>query len=214
MNWHPEALSRQTLLAAEIIRQRQAWRGFYLAGGTGLALWLGHRISNDLYFFSQKNTLQATEREQLLSKLRGVSKTIEQHKDGCLQLMLQGVSTVFLHYPYPLIGKKALWEGIPVTAVEDIALMKISAIIGRGTKRDFVDLYAIAQKWDLRSLLLKSPRKYKEFNNFLTQASYALVYFKDADKDKMPRLIQPYDWSKVKNFFSREIPKLFQSFLK
>lgn len=214
MKWHPETLTPLTGKVAEILKRSQAPAGFYLVGGTGLALMLGHRYSEDLDFFTPSNLLEAREREALLEMLRPVLKVeIQRQNGGWLHLFLNGLSVTFLRYPYPLLKGLLNWNGIAVAHPDDIALMKISAIIGRGTKKDFLDLYALCQERDLAEYLALAKRKFPEHRNFLTQASYALAYFQDAEKERMPRLIQKYDWDTIRSFFEREAPRAFRKLL-
>lgn len=214
MKWHEEALSPKTRQAADVLRKSGVHLGFYLVGGTGLALQFGHRFSEDLDFFSLSHPLDAIQRQKILEKLKPFGKVEIQHeKDGWLQIFLNQMPVTFLSYPYPLLEGLLDWDGVAVTSLEDIALMKINAIVGRGTKRDFLDLYAICRQKNLGSLLALAEKKFPDHRDFLVQASYALVYFEDAEKDKMPRLIWKLDWEKIKTFFLKEVPPIFRRLL-
>lgn len=86
--------------------------------------------------------------------------------------------------------------------------MKISAIGGRGTKRDFVDLFMVAQKFNLSELFTLFKRKFSltPYNNFHILKS--LAYLTDAELEPMPHMLVPLAWDTVKQFFTSEIPKL------
>ncbi|MCD5405459.1 MAG: hypothetical protein LRZ91_03060 [Desulfotomaculum sp.] len=105
---------------------------FYLAGGTALALLLGHRKSFDFDWFSQSK-FDTSELLNKLSKL-GYTELIEIKKDT-LYLFLDNVQLTWLYYPYPLIDPVIKVEGINLASLTDIALMKLIAISQRGEKK-------------------------------------------------------------------------------
>lgn len=209
MSWHTETLSPATLRAAGRIRTSGAHRGFCLVGGTGLALQLGHRYSEDLDFFSGTNELAAPDRRRILAALGAAVSNVKDDKDGWLNLVVDDVTATFLRYGYPLIEPALDWDGIAVASVDDIAAMKITAIVSRGRKRDFVDLFAVCRRAGLGRVLSLAKAKYPDHKDLLVNASYALTYFDDAEKDPMPRLIKSCDWDAVKAYFVKEAPKAF-----
>ncbi|MBI4677083.1 MAG: nucleotidyl transferase AbiEii/AbiGii toxin family protein [Elusimicrobia bacterium] len=213
MTWHAESLSPATRAAADLVRRAGAAAGFYLVGGTALALHLGHRFSEDLDLFSETADLREPQRLSILEGLAraGAKPAVRHSQDGWLQAALGAVPLTFLRYPYPLLKPSLDWDGIAVADVPDIALMKVSAIVGRGTKRDFLDLYAICRKTPLETILRLTGRKFKGHPDIMVQASYALTYFEDAEKDRMPRLIERFDWKTIRRFFEVETPKAFRS---
>lgn len=213
LTWHEEVLGSAGLRGAA--RLATAARDFYLAGGTGLALRLGHRVSLDLDLFSRENPLGKAERSALVESLQDTGPVeVLETSDGTLHLLLQGVRVSLLRYRYPLLAETDRWRGLAVAASEDIAAMKVAAIIGRGSKKDFVDLHALASRLDLERLLRGAGRKYADHRDFLLQAARALVYFEDAEKDPMPRLLRPADWDEVKGCFEREVPRLIRRLLR
>ncbi|HVA66585.1 MAG TPA: nucleotidyl transferase AbiEii/AbiGii toxin family protein [Elusimicrobiota bacterium] len=208
MRWHEECADAKTIAAAE--RLARAAPGFYLAGGTALALRLGHRISLDLDLFSRDNALGAAERRAIQRRLEksGAFKILES-KDGACHFDLKGVSVSLFHYPYRLLGRTAAWRGLKVAALEDVAAMKLGAVIGRGSRKDFVDLYFLSRLrgWDW--LRRAGKRKFPRHADFALQAAKALVYFADAEKEPLPRLLAPLSWGELKSRFEREAPRSF-----
>src|ERR1043165_1813504 len=115
----------------------------YLAGGTALALRLGHRMSVDLDFFGTV----LFEESILIEKLSQVGKLeIFQKAMHSATGSIDGVKFSFLGYTYPLQNKSTELKGIAIASIEDIACMKLDALSSRGTKRDFVDVYFICKK--------------------------------------------------------------------
>ena len=175
---------------------------FYLAGGTALALQLGHRISYDLDFFSTTNPLGMVERATLARRLQSITPTIIKHEqDEQLYATIMGieVSFIYQHHPllFPLIEVNNLHLAHPV----DIGLMKLSAIKDRGTRRDFVDLYCLRKVAPLKILFELLPKKYFDRPDFTVHLAYALQYFEDAENDARElRMLQPVKWSDVKRY--------------
>ncbi len=208
MKWHEEVLDRAALAAAA--RLAPLLNGeFYLAGGTGLALREGHRVSLDLDLFSQTQVLDGQRRDRLVEALRrGGGVEVRESRDGTLHLVLNGTAVSLFHYAYPLLNPSEPWRGIPVASIEDIAAMKVSAVLGRGSKKDFLDVRRICRKQGLSYALEAARRRFPPDASFLTQALRALVYFEDAETEPMPRMLERVDWSDVRAYFEREVPRL------
>ncbi|MCX7779239.1 MAG: nucleotidyl transferase AbiEii/AbiGii toxin family protein [Patescibacteria group bacterium] len=90
----------------------------------------------------------------------------------------------------------------------DIACMKLDAVSSRGSKKDFIDLYFICQKISLKRLLKIFAKKYKSVDFNLMHILKSLVYFKEAEKEPLPRMLKRISWPTVKSFFIREVRKL------
>lgn len=214
MNWHPEVVSPQALELIGALSALPQLKACYLAGGTGLALQCGHRLSADLDFFSSRNPLGSSEREALkekLSKLRGFK--IRDEKEGTLHALARGVEISFLRYSYPLLRRPLRWKGLNIASMPDIGLMKIGAIIGRGSRKDFRDLREICRKIRLADLIRWAPKKFSAAEDFMFQASKALAYFDDAEAEPEPVLLRKEPWEDVKKYFQREAPLVFRDAL-
>jgi len=172
-------------------------RGFYLADGTGCALYLGHRMSRDLDFF----TPTEFDTSKLWTELRKKGDCVSDYTDsGTWVGTFEGTKVGFFHYRYPLIGKTVLFAGVPVASLDDIGCMKIEAIAGRGRKRDFVDLYFILKKmgFDLTALWGFFQKKYPPQSRNSVHILKSLVYFIDADADPDPLMLIEYSWLEIK----------------
>ena len=181
--------------------------GFYLAGGTGLALHLGHRESIDLDFFR----VEAFDENSYLTKITNAgSYMLDKKETGTLTGRFDSTLLSFFHYPFPLLEPTISWEGIEIVSMIDIACMKLDAASTRGTKKDFIDLYAIIHLGNrsLSSLLEAFGRKYASISYNLMHVKKSLVYFADAEADAMPTMHVDIAWNDVKSFFELEVPKL------
>ncbi|MBI4803203.1 MAG: nucleotidyl transferase AbiEii/AbiGii toxin family protein [Elusimicrobia bacterium] len=204
MFWHEKVLDKSGFNAARRLASL-AGGNFYLAGGTGLALRLGHRISLDLDLFSTDCLLDHSDRLALKKSLETSGKVeIMEEKDGTCHLRLENTAVSLFHYPYKLLKPPSKWSGLKIASVEDIAAMKLSAIISRGAKKDFIDLFFICRSHKPAGFFKWAERKFPGHPNFAVQAAKALVYFEDAEKEPMPRMLIPVRWSAIKAFFEKE----------
>lgn len=209
MTRQADVLLPATRRALEALRDGRALKGFYLAGGTGLALQLRHRVSEDLDFFTATRPLDSPDRERLIHACaEGPGFVVSDSHDGTLHGRLAGAHVSFLRYRYPLVRPLVRVDGVPVAGVEDIALMKFGAILGRGAKKDFLDLYAICQHMPLESLLRLGRKKFRDVEDFTIQVFRGLTYFVDAEPEPEPTMLLPTPWPAVKAFFDREVRRL------
>lgn len=202
------------------IRQVMAYLGqqsfiqrFYMAGGTALALQIGHRRSLDLDFFSEMDEVLPDTQEEILKALATLSpKTIER-AIGNLVLEAKGVRLGFFSYGYPLVEPTQSVEGIALASPMDIGLMKLDAIISRASRKDFYDLYFIAQIISLDTLLEMGETKYPFARDFEAEAVQGLVFFENADRDIQPDLLIHVPWDEVKEFFRSQAKVLAEKWL-
>lgn len=138
-----------------------AWiKRFYLAGGTALALRLGHRLSIDLDFFSEVDEINQSTRQEIKQALSELQLQVLEDVDGNLLLRVDQLRIGFFGYGYPLLALTDTVTDVPLAALVDIGLMKLDALISRGSRKDFYDLYMVAQHISLPTLLAKGSIKY------------------------------------------------------
>lgn len=178
--------------------------GFYLAGGTSLALQIGHRTSLDFDFYTKKEFEPPRLREEFDKRFK---KVREIHvAEGTLILDIEGIELSFFKYPYKLVKPCLKLEDVNLASVEDIAAMKILAISQRGKRRDFIDIYFLIQKFGLKKIMELTKEKYSMFNIYV--GLQGLSYFKDADEDfevDRFRLFEKISWGKIKNYIVKEV---------
>lgn len=89
---------------------------------------------------------------------------------------------------------------------EDIAAMKLNAIYGRGSKKDFIDLYFLLNEFTLSEMIDFYLQKYFDGSKFMLIKS--LSYFSDADLDQTPKMYQEFNWETCKQKIIQEVIKL------
>jgi hypothetical protein len=197
---HPEALSPRAQLLGAALGARPWSKDFYLAGSAALALYAGHRPVAELDLMSPTNRLQSADRRDLLADLVAMDPgaEVETARDGYLFMRFPGGAALRLfHYPYPHVEPSPLWQGLAVASAIDLGLMKIGAIISRGTRRDFVDLYVLCRDVPLALLLERAGEKFGRVRDFPLQALKGLADVSEVADEPMPHLALPVRWEDV-----------------
>jgi len=176
-----------------------------LAGGTALALHIGHRVSVDLDFFTDADFRV----ESIISEIRKIGRSfrIISEGEGYLIAEVEGIKVSLFKYDYPFLEKPVMLEGVRIAQILDIASMKVIAISQRGTKRDFVDLYIILQDTPFHKIAEHMVKRFgKERINPL-HIGKSLVYFSDAESNPEPEYLKGKEikWDEVKNFFRHHV---------
>lgn len=172
-----------------------------LVGGTALALQYGHRNSVDLDFFGAFNG-DIEDFDDLIASFDSVTRIKETSKIRIYNI--NGVKVDFVDYSrYKWIAPAVEEDGICLASPSDIAAMKINAIEGRGSKKDFIDIYQLLQHYTLSDILEFYKQKYPEHNVF--RALMSLSYFDDAEQQPMPKMFNDVSWDDIKKFIATEV---------
>lgn len=174
----------------------------YLAGGTGLALLLGHRESIDFDWFTPVDF----DPEVIHQALSNIGKVkISETKKGTFHGLVDNIQVTWLWYPNPLNEQLISSSDIPgfnIASVIDIGLMKWNAICNRGARKDFIDLYFICQEGIIMANLLDLlPKKFPGVDLNYYHLIKSLTYFEDAERELMPVMKKPIEWDDVKSYF-------------
>ena len=180
--------------------------GLRLAGGTSLALQIGHRRSVDLDLFGTLNTDEFGLRKALSA--HGDIITLK-NSDNIHIYVISGIKVDIVNYPYPWIEDEVKDGIFRLAGKKDIAAMKLSAITGRGSKKDFIDIWFLLKQFSLKLMMEWYKEKYKDGSEFLVLKS--LTYFDDAELEEMPVMLIPVNWTDVKDFIIRKIQEYLES---
>ncbi len=201
---HEKVLPRHSV---ELLNQLEAdtsplLSGWTLAGGTGLAFHLGHRVSEDLDFF-RTDSVDVRQLHDVLAP-HGNYEML-QEAEHTLTVLLHGTKLSFFHIGDPFIFEPVPHRFFSIADPRDIALMKLAAVSGRGSRKDFADLYVILQAPpSLEDYFRLLPSKYNASRLNTYHILKSLTYFGDAEEEPMPRMLVPFDWQECKAFFVRE----------
>jgi len=196
-----QTVAPDTLELLKTIASKSEMNGFRLVGGTALALQYGHRQSVDLDFFGSP-TVSQEDTIDVLSSLGNI--TIHNRTDKILQVVLRGIKVDVIDYSrYGWIDPPVVDDGIFLASPRDIAAMKINAVEGRGSRKDFVDIYMLLQHYTLGELLDFYSMKYPNYSIF--RALLSLTYFDDAETQAMPKMFIPQTWEEIKAYISDKV---------
>ncbi len=207
MNFHTEGLQSKQIEVLRRMSPLMQARGFYLAGGTSLAIYFGHRISVDLDWFNPASIGDALLWAQEIQKAHP-DFISQQIAPGTLHGSLSGVRVSFLEFQYPFLKSPVMWEeiGCSLASIEDLACMKLSAIAQRGARKDFCDLYALGTKqFSLKEML---DFYHHKFNQDISPVLYGLAYFDDAEREPMPEMLWEVKWADIKKTVQRWVKDL------
>lgn len=176
---------------------------FNLVGGTSLALQLGHRNSIDIDLFGNQEINQ----ELFIEKLNSFGNlNVTQSTRNILITKINEIKVDFVNYQYPLLNDFLVIDGVRMLSTKDIAAMKLNAIAGRGSKKDFIDLYFLLEEFSMKEILGFYNQKFNDGSVFMVQKS--LTYFEDANPQLQPQMFKPFDWEICKQKILEEVTKL------
>jgi hypothetical protein len=181
----------------------QGLKNFYLAGGTAVALHLGHRISEDFDFFTPHEFNALSLRDDL-------NKTgdfiLTDMKSCTLHGIFNGVKVSFLYYAPPLILPPVKYNDCLIADLPDLAPIKLDTVGARGSKKDFIDLFFIADLIPLREVFELYEKKFSRWQVNIKHLILSLTYFEDAEKtgDKIIMLKKSATWDEIKKYFQEQ----------
>ena len=189
-----ETVAPQLLDILKVLMSSQDLQDLRLVGGTALALQLGHRNSVDIDMFGN-HSYSASELDIIISDL--IDLDTQKGGDTIRAYYTNNVKIDIVRLKKPWLEEALLVEGVRMASLKDIAAMKIGAITGRGSKKDFIDLYVLLQHFSLIEILSFYQEKYSEANIWLAERS--ITYFGDADIEPMPEMFIDESWDDIKS---------------
>ena len=189
-----QTVQPDTLELLKAISAQPEVKELRLVGGTALALQYGHRQSVNLDFFGKL----PEDKDELIDVVRRVGDvTVLNRSKIILQMVVNQVKVDFVDYSrYPWIDEPILGDGFVLASDKDIAAMKINAIMGRGTRKDFIDLYVLLQHYSLAQIMDFYRQKFPEFSEY--RALLSMTYFDDAEMQDMPLMFIETPWEEMK----------------
>lgn len=204
---HLEILDKKRIELLGRIESLSFITAFKMGGGTALSLQLGLRYSYDFDFFTKEhfNTKEVvSELKDMFGDMVEITNISE--RVSTVDTMICGVQVSFFEYVYQEIGdcvELNEYPEISLLSIRDIACMKSVAIVQRGTRKDFFDLYFLLKDPFIKdNLHLLIKEKYKD-KNLLSNFYQSMTYFADAERDVLPKSFVEYSWADIKKFFLR-----------
>lgn len=203
---HPKVLSTEAWKTVRSLASAGILENWMLAGGTGLALQLGHRYSEDLDFF-RADDFDVSRLIEDISRLGPLG--VQDRSAGTLHATLEGLRLTFLEAQATFLFPGTPYRGLVIADPRDIAVLKLVAIGGRGSRKDFVDLFFYLRGGGTLDAVFEMLRRRFpaiDYNEYHLLKS--LVYFDDAEAEPMPTMIRPVNWVEVKTSITAEVKRL------
>lgn len=206
--FHSEALGDNQLNLLPRLGPFATEYGFYLGGGTAVALYYGHRKSIDFDLFTGSaidDPLVLADR----ARNSGLDISKPRVSPGTLNVLVEDVRVSFFEYRYPVLTHNVLLPefGLEMASLDDLACMKLAAIAQRGSRKDFIDMYVLTTRHiSIRDALELYQKKYQ--TSEIGHVLLGLTYFDDAEREPSPVMLEELDWGEVKARFeawAREI---------
>jgi len=186
------SITPDTLDTLKRIQSQVELKETRLVGGTALALQLGHRLSIDLDIFGVWD--QSLDLRNILGRC---GETIEEHSTENIKVYnVSEIKVDVVYYTYAWLKEPVEADGLRFAGMQDIAPMKLEAINSRGSKKDFIDLAFLLERFSLKEIVEWYRLKYPQGSEYLVLRS--LVYFDDAEDDPMPHMLKPMRWETAK----------------
>ncbi|QQR97492.1 MAG: nucleotidyl transferase AbiEii/AbiGii toxin family protein [Sphingobacteriales bacterium] len=199
-----QTVAPELLELLEKLMLEDTFSNFNLVGGTSLALQIGHRNSIDIDLFGNA----AIETDLFIDIISKIGKTqVLSFSKNILITNINNIKVDFVCYNYPLLDAHLLINNIRLVAKKDIAAMKLNAIAGRGSKKDFIDIFYLLQEFELKDMFDFYSQKYN--NNSIFMVYKSLSYFDEADIQPQPLVYDKhFTWEKCKQKIILEIKKI------
>lgn len=197
---HYKTIDERTLGLLKNLMQLTEFAEMRLVGGSALALHIGHRTSVDIDLFG-KLSIDEIGLSKAVNSL-GEANIIRKSPNISIYI-INRIKVDFVNYPFAWLENVVEKDGIRLAGKKDIAAMKLSAITGRGTKKDFIDLFYLLREFTLEEMMGYYKKKFPEASEFLVLKS--LNYFGDAESDETPNIFEEITWPEIKIFLKVEI---------
>jgi hypothetical protein len=202
---HIQILPLKQKLLFNVLAENDWISSFFLVGGTALALQIGHRQSVDFDFFIDTSFRNRDITDKLV---KSGKFELFSEAENTINGSLNGVRVSFFKYDYALLEDYIVYKNIKIAGKLDIALMKLEAISGRGSRKDFIDLYFLLEYFDLNDLFINYKKKFGEALSNDYHLLKSLVYFEDAERDAMPQMHKDISWTQVKEKITQIVKQI------
>jgi len=204
-----KSVDNATLELLKSLQSKSYLNGFYLVGGTALALYFGHRRSIDIDLFTNVSFDAARILEYVHQDF---PFKLDFMDTNTLKGSILGIKVDLIAHRYPYLSEPEFHSGIQVLSRQDIAAMKLNAISISGQRaKDFIDVYYLLEHFDLPTLLSFYKMKYSQEND--SPVLKSLIYFDDVDDSGWPVLVRDTGliWKDVKKSLEKIVMQYIRS---
>jgi hypothetical protein len=178
---HEGCVSKRLLTLIRKLESESVFRDYFLVGGTALALQIGHRKSDDIDLFTQKE-LKIPAITKYLKQNHSNSYQLLNSQNMIFQVMIDDIKVDFVHHPFDLVEMPYCNNQITYLGKNDIAAMKLHAIETTDNRaKDFVDIFFLLKEMQLEKMFEYYRQKYSTCNIF--NAKRSLGFFDDVPEE-------------------------------
>lgn len=206
---HLKTVESRTFSILKKLQSINELKDFFLVGGTALSLKHGHRISDDLDFFGPSPFNKEKIIKALIDAFDKAFVYAGNPVKWAVFCFIEDIKVDMVQYDHRLIAEPDVFDNIRMYSDKDIAAMKVKAILGRGRKKDFWDIYELLHSYTLDEIINFYFDKFPK-QQLLISIPEALCYFVDAEESEDPISLKGQTWKKVK----KSIQKQVNSYLK
>ncbi|HKK63744.1 MAG TPA: nucleotidyl transferase AbiEii/AbiGii toxin family protein [Bacteroidales bacterium] len=192
---HTNTLTGEVLQLIRKLQEKPYLEEFYIVGGTGLALQIGHRKSDDIDLFTNNDF----DNNRVLEKLEeDFEFQTDQVEKNTIKGTVHGIKVDLLSHKYTLLDQIQFLEKIRIASIKDIAAMKVNAVSNDGTRiKDFIDIYYLLETFSIEDILTFFSKKYALRNSL--HALKSLTYFEEVNLSDWPDIIKndKITWKKI-----------------
>lgn len=201
---HLETVEPRTLSLLKRLFSLPQMKDFHLVGGTALALRYGHRTSIDLDLFCEEKFNHGRIIEALIREFGSDFRYEGDNSPIGIFCFIENIKVDLIYYPHPIIKNGEDEENLRLYSSEDIAAMKMNAILGRGKKKDFWDMNELFHHFSVEEII---GFYYRKFPNqmLLISMPQALTYFTDAEESETPVSLKGQTWESVKEHIQEKV---------
>ena len=200
---HTETIESSALELLKSLQQKEYFQNFYLVGGSALALYYGHRRSDDIDLFSKDNF----DAKQLLEQIhQDFPYQLSYTAESTLKGTISGVKVDVIAHRYPFLRDPITVDSISLLSEEDIIAMKLNAVSISGQRsKNFIDIYYGLKTYTISDMIDFYKTKYNQQD--ASHVLKSLIYFDDVDLADWPVLVKDPDlkWETVMNKIEKEV---------
>ena len=202
----------QRIIFDEFSENSKLRKQFYFTGGTALsAIYLHHRESEDLDFFSETE-FDNEDIEDFIEEI-AKSKNLQvrftpRERVRIFELIKKGkveIKVDFGYYPYKRLKKGIKVNNVEVDSIRDIATNKLHTVTSRTEVKDFVDLYFLLKKFTFWDLLYGVKEKFRMELDLVWLAADLL---KVKQFKYLPKMLIPLKLKEIQDFYETQAKKI------
>ncbi len=190
-------------------------KNFILLGGTALAIQIKHRMSEDLDFISDEETINSSLIKRNIAGAFNDYRIIREDRQWQLDMVIETTKVTWFSAGAIAINFKTRdyalrYQNLWIAQPEIIAVHKLSAISQRNTLRDYYDLYFLAKYILPLEDIIALTRK---LNPALSPVTFSetLIYTDDLPEEDMRAHLNPKEKinkKQIADFFTSELRRI------